>query len=150
MRRLQLCQGGPILLRFYTSKESADTIYSPDFQISLQKTNHWVWGIIFTFWCHKYSCSIDFHEDFSSKNMELGEYLKQKVHREKECELAWETNSVSKGLKINWKYVVISASFLVTTIFTLFKESVTKWQGNEMTWNYQWQIWKQNIFRKLL
>lgn len=150
MRRLQLCQGGPILLRFYTSKESTDTIYSPDFQISLQKPNHRVWGIIFTFWCHKYSCSIDFHEDFSGKNMELGEYLKQKVHREKECELAWETNSASKGLKINWKYVVISASFLVTTIFTLFKESVTKWQGNKMTWNYQWQIWKQNIFRKLL
>lgn len=150
MRWLQLCQGGPILLRFYPSKESTVTIYSPDFQISLQKPNHWVWGIIFTFWCHKYSCSIDFHEDFSSKNMELGEYLKQKVHREKECELAWETNSVSKGLKINWKYVVISASFLVTTIFTLFKENVTKWQGNKMTWNYQWQIWKQNIFRKLL
>lgn len=77
-----------------------------------------------------YSCSLDFQKDISSKNVDLGEYLKQKVHREEEYELVWETNSIFKGLKINCKYVIISASFLVTTIFTLFKESETKGQGD--------------------
>lgn len=67
-RRLQLCQGSPVLLRF-TPANSPQTNNLLHFQISLQKTDHRVWGIIFIFLPDKYSCSIDFQKDFSSKNV---------------------------------------------------------------------------------